>query len=359
VFDNIEVYAGENAKKHLLDSGLKSDDIKVMAGAAGGPKFLVLTGIDHFLFGHFFKGRKKPLHYLGSSIGSFRAAALGQKDPIKGIEKFTTTYYLEQKYSDNPDMKEVSREAWRITDAFLSDEDIDYLIEESFLRINFFSTRFTGLGSSDNKYLLGASLLGGITANKVSRSLLFKLCDPILFSTPGERAPFYETIVKNSKYRFELTRENFKKALNSSGAIPYAMEGIRNIPGTMKGTFRDGGVCHYHLDVDFGVKDGIVLFPHFFNTLTPGWLDKKIKSRKPKKENFSNTIMICPSQKFIDTLPDRQIPDRKDFFTYIGRDDKRIKNWETIVKKSHILGEELAEAIASNKIKDIAKDFNF
>jgi len=359
VFDNIEVYAGENARKHILDSGLKSRDVKVFAGAAGGPKFLVLSGIDRFLFGDFFRGRKEPLHFIGSSIGSFRAAALGQQDPIRGLEKFTNTYYLEQKYSSKPDMREVSREAWRITDHFLSDEDIDYLINDSFLRLNFFSTRFTGMGASDNRFLLGTSLLFAILANRLSRSLLYKIYDRVLFSVPGERAPFHKKLAQDPAFRYELTAENFKEALNSSGAIPYAMEGVRDISGTKKGTYRDGGVCEYHLDIDFGVKEGIVLFPHFFSSVVPGWLDKNIKSRKPNPNHFSNTIMICPSKKFIDSLPDRQISDRKDFITYAGKDSERIKNWETIIKRSSILGDEFGEAVYSGKLNRILQDFKF
>ncbi len=359
MFENIEVYAGEKAKKHLLERGLKGEDIKVMAGAAGGPKFLVLNGIDKYLFGELFKGRKTPLYFIGSSIGAFRASALGQKNPVDGLEKLTTTYHLDQKYSEKPSPADITRESERIIDHFLSEEDIDYLLNKSFLRVNFFSSKFSGLGASDNKVLLGASLIGAMAMNRISRSLLYRIYENTIFTAPGNRPPFYHSVRVKEKNRFELTQDNFKKALSSSGAIPWAMLGIKNIPGTGKGTFRDGGICEYHMDIDFNEKEGLVLFPHFSSTVTPGWLDKGIKSRKAHIENFSNTIMVCPSKKFTDSLPGGHIPTREDFIEFLGKDNERIKRWAVTIKKSKILGQELQEAIDSNRLKDIAKDFNF
>ena len=65
---SINLWAGKKAYKKIKDSGLTPDDVKVVAGAAGGPKWLVLANLDRALFGHWFKDRKKPLFTIGALV---------------------------------------------------------------------------------------------------------------------------------------------------------------------------------------------------------------------------------------------------------------------------------------------------
>jgi len=53
--------AGARALEKVRDGGLNSGDVKVVAGAAGGPKWLILGQLDRFLFGEWFQGRIDPL----------------------------------------------------------------------------------------------------------------------------------------------------------------------------------------------------------------------------------------------------------------------------------------------------------
>ena len=78
MFENLSVLAGSKAIGIVRDEGLNLSRVKVLAGASGAAKFLVLTGIDRALLS-LFKERKPPLHLIGTSIGAFRMAAYCQK----------------------------------------------------------------------------------------------------------------------------------------------------------------------------------------------------------------------------------------------------------------------------------------
>jgi len=355
MFKSIEIYAGRKAKEIIQDRGLRADDIKVMAGSAGGPKFLVLNGLDKAIFGEFLKGRKDPLFYIASSIGAFRGAALAQKKPIEALEKLTASY-IKQSYTQKPSRREVSAESERIIDDYLNKKAIKHILNKSFLRLNILAAKCDGISSSDNTWMLMLFLINASTVNLISRKLLLKLYKTVMFSDTRDTPPFIEHI-KESSLRINLTESNIRKAILASGAIPYAMEGVGNIDGTPEGTYRDGGVTDYHMNIDFGINEGLVLFPHFFSRIIPGWFDKALKWRRPDRDNYSNTVMVCPSGEFINNLPGSRIPDRRDFKTFFGRDKERLKNWNHAIKESRKCGEEFLEAVSSGKINRILKDF--
>ena len=74
---------------------------KAQAGAAGGPKWLILAGLDRILFSQWFSGRKTPLFLIGSSSGAWRFAAAAQKDSRAALQRLETAY-IHQRYEANP-----------------------------------------------------------------------------------------------------------------------------------------------------------------------------------------------------------------------------------------------------------------
>ncbi len=354
MYDNIEIFAGEKAAEIIRAKGLHENDIKTIVGASGGPKFLVLNGLDKAILNTWFKKRTDPLFFIGSSIGSWRGAAFASKKPIETLDKFTESY-LKQIYTTKPSRKDVTDESIRILNDFLKDEDIDYVLNKSKINLNIISAQCRGISSIESNAALALSFIPAAVVNLISRKLLLRIYTRTLFYDTRYTPPFIDSF--KSSNRIKLTGSNFKQALLSSGSIPFAMEGIKNIPGAPSGTYRDGGLTDYHINIDFGIRDGIVLFPHFSSRVIPGWLDKSIWWRKPDKKFFSNTVLVAPSKKFIDSLPLGKIPDRTDFKTFFGRDSERLAYWNEVIKKSSIVGEEFMEAVSSGKIKDIMKSF--
>jgi hypothetical protein len=353
MYNNLEIYAGDKAAEIIRERGLKEDDIRVMVGASGGPKFLVLSGLDRAIFSVWFKKRKDPLFYIGSSIGSWRGAAFATKDPLASL-KILTESYMKQFYSSKPSRKDITDESARILNDYLKKNEIDYILNRSKIRLSIISAYCPGISGYENNLALGLSFIPAAMANVISRKLLLKIFTRTLFYAGATPPPFIQNF--KSPKRIMLTKENIKAALLSSGSIPFAMEGVTNIPGT-PGTYRDGGLTDYHINIDFGIKDGIVLFPHFSRKVIPGWLDKHLPWRKPDKVLLANTVLVAPSDEFINKLPHGKIPDRTDFKTFHGRDNERLAYWNEVLKKSSIVGEEFMEAVSSGKIKKIIKNF--
>ncbi len=354
MYDNIEIFAGSRAAEIIREKGLREDDIKIIAGASGGPKFLALAGLDRAILNSWFKKRKNPLFFVGSSIGSWRGAAYASRKPLSALEKFTESY-MKQSYREKPSKKDVTDESRRILNDFLNDDDIDYILNRSAVNLNIISAQCRGVSSFENNAALALSFIPAVVLNLFSRKLLLKFFTRTLFHDVRNNPPFIDLFKTDNRVR--LTADNLKQALLSSGSIPFVMEGIKNIPGAPEGTYRDGGLTDYHLNIDFGADNDIVLFPHFSRKVIPGWLDKQIPWRRPDKKLFSNTVLVAPSEKFIRSLPMGKIPDRTDFKTFFGRDNERLAYWNEVIKKSSIAGEEFFEAVNSGKIKNIMKDF--
>lgn len=352
MFNNIEVYAGKNAAGNIMDSGLNEEMISAIAGASGGPKFLILAGIDNILLSGWLKKRKTPLHFLGSSIGAWRGAAYACRKPVEAHSRLIESY-LSQQYTSKPDEKEVTGESLRILNEYLPDEDVKHILTKSHVHLGIISARCTGLSAMESKAALAASFIPSALVNFASRKLLLKLFDRTLFHRGGETPPY--AINFREDLRVPLTEENFREALLSSGSIPFVMEGIKNIPGAPSGTYRDGGLTDYHLNIEFGVKKGIVLYPHFSSRIIPGWLDKSIKWRRHDPALLSNVLLVAPSERFINSLPFGKIPDRTDFMTFAGRDRERLIYWREVIEKSRIIGEEFMEAVESGSLSDIMK----
>jgi hypothetical protein len=351
MFDNISIRAGSRAIKIIQDEGLDPARVKVLAGASGSAKFLVLTGIDRVLIS-LFKDRTDPLYLIGTSIGAFRMAAFCQKDPLTAIDTLEREY-IAQQYTRSPTREDVTRETRRILDAYIDDKEIAAMLTHPFMRICFLSNRCKGLLKQDHVPLqwMGLTLAAGV--NLMSRNGLGYFLERALFCGPGNRPPF----ASMDQFPMDihgLTPSNFKSALLSSGSIPIAMEGVCDIEGA-PGVFRDGGILDYHLDIPFLPKsDKLVLYPHFYETITPGWFDKAL-NRKPCQKNMENVVLVAPSKKFVQGLPLGKIPDRKDFMTFKGKDKERRAYWRVAIEKNKRLGDEFFEAVHSQKIRQIVK----
>ncbi len=347
----LSIRAGTRAIQIIQDEGLKISRVKVLAGASGSAKFLVLTGIDRALVS-LFSGRKDPLYLLGTSIGAFRMAAFCQPDPLTAIQQLETAY-IDQQYSLNPSPAEIADGTRRILDAYIDDRQIKDLLGHPFMRINFLSSRCKGPMTSDHPLCQWGAMALAAGLNLVSRSSLKLLFHRALFCSP-EGAPPFSRMDQFPMARHSLTVKNFKTALLSSGSIPLAMPGVSDIHG-VPGVFRDGGILDYHLDIPFlPESDNLVLYPHFYDTITPGWFDKPLK-RKPSNGNMENVVLISPSRAFVETLPFQKIPDRRDFYAFKGRDQERKYHWRKAVDQSRRLGDALLEAIFSNRISRMVR----
>ena len=81
-----------------------------------------------------------------------------------------------------------------------------------------------------------------------------------------------------------------------------------------------------------------MLYPHFSDRITPGWFDKMFKKRQANPENQARTLLLSPSQAYLQSLPLGRLPDRKDF-TLKGLDpESAYSNVEPVRGRKSALG---------------------
>ncbi len=349
----LQLYAGPTALRALQRDGLQAEQFRMIVGASGGPKWFVLYGLDRYLFGDFFARCRQPLATLGSSAGAWRLACLGLADPLAGIDRLAW-HYSRQTYSAQPTMHEISKEARKLVDIVLGEKGAAEIATNSRIGVHIVADRARGLLRSDRKPLLLGGLALCATANTLSRRSLRLSFERILFhaGTPLSSLTGLQDMPTRC---VQLTEHNVGEALLASGSIPLVMEGVRDIPGAPPGVYRDGGIVDYHFDMPFLDGDGLVLYPHFYPHLTPGWFDKALRWRRVDPANYHNVLLIAPSSEFVSRLPYGKIPDRKDFETM--DETTRFAYWQTVLTESVRLAEEFARMAETGAGLDRIKPF--
>ena len=347
---SLTLRAGPDALRLIRDRGLRPEDIDVIPGASGGAKWLVLAGLDRYLFGELLqRPRERPLHLIGSSIGSWRMACLAQRDPVAALARGHHAYIYEQRYTRKPSTAEVTRVLGRALDLLLGPSGADEILAHPWMRVHVITAELRGLGATGRRPMLLASLALAIAGNVVSRRTLALQMRRWIFHSAGMDSPFTRLTDLPTRHA-PLTRENVRDVLLASGAIPLVLEGVR-IPGVDGGGLHwDGGVLDYHLDIDFGAGEGLVLYPHFYAHVVPGWFDKSLRWRRAAAANFRRALLIAPSDTFVASLPGGKIPDRRDFYTM--PEEERMRRWQGVVDASGALGEELRELVRTGRIAE-------
>lgn len=345
----LTLVAGRDAYQLIRDRGLRADDVDVMPAASGGAKWLSIAGLDRYLFGEFLRQpRERPMHLIGSSIGSWRMACLAQRDPIAALGRGHRAYIYDQRYTAKPSTVEVTGVLGRALDVLLGPTGVDEILSHSWARVHVITAEGRGLTASSRRPLLAAGVALAAAGNLVSRGTLAFQMRRWIFHSAGLETPFAHIADLPTRHA-PLTKANTRNVLLASGAIPLLVDGVR-IPDLPGGPHWDGGVLDYHLDLDFGAGDGLVLYPHFYPYIVPGWFDKSLRWRRARATNFRRALVIAPSDEFVASLPGNKIPDRRDFYTM--PDAERMRRWQRVVDLSEALGEELAELVATGRVAD-------
>ncbi len=349
----LQVWAGEKAYRQIRDNGLQASDVFAVAGAAGGPKWITLQQIDKFLFGEWFAGRQDPLYLMGSSAGSWRfAAALAFDDPIEGLHRFKEAYFS-QVYTGKPTPEEVSRLFIAATRDLISPESVQHILSHPYGRVAIFTARAKGWMASENLQVQGLGFLMALLTNAVSRNALGYWFQRVVFQDARIQMPLFRPHEFDTRLA-HLDTANFSDALMGSSAIPLVLAGVKDIAGAPVGVYRDGGMTDYHMALPYVVPENkVVLLPHFFAEVIPGWLDKYLKHRKPLAKDMEQVVLVCPSREFIETLPGGKIPDRKDFEKLSDRE--RLQAWEKAYRNCAVLGDTFATWVLNGKIREKVK----
>lgn len=343
----LHIKAGQQAYLHLQEKGLQQDDINLMLGASGGPKWFVLQGLDNYFFGEFFKARKTPLQLLGTSAGAWRFASLGRSEAAKASELFCRLYRA-QTYSNKPTAREISDNARELLETYVTDDAIEEMLGQSIFQHHFIVARCRGWAARDSARWQALGLVRAAAGNILNRRSLKSAFERVIFHHPQAGKVLGEHWNDLPTSRVALSKDNFRQALLATGSIPLVLEGVRDIPGAPPGVYRDGGITDYHFDVDLTRQSGLVLYPHFNNQVIPGWFDKSIRWRRTTGKTWPNVILIHPSQEFLDALPYGKIPDRTDFAKLDL--SSRQAYWKKAVEMGYRMADQFAEWQESGRL---------
>ncbi len=342
---SLNIRAGPKALEVLRSQAFEPDRVSLLLGASGGPKMLVLHGLDRFL-SKFLRRRQTPLHLLGSSSGAWRFCCYGQGDPGAALERLTELY-IEQAYMDRS-AESVSRQARWMLEQLLGPSGVDEILTHPHFRTHISVTRSHLLGRSDR--LIVGGLLLAATCNAVSRRTLAGVFSRALFHHPTAPPPLEFGDLATA--RIAMTARNFVEAALATASIPYYLQGVVNPPDTLAGVYRDGGLVDYHFALPTR-GDGLVLQPHFFRQLVPGWFDRPLPWRR--NAHTDRLVLLYPSPEWVARLPHGKIPTRHDFFRM--EPDQRRRYWKTVVAESQRLGDELAELISEQRLAERCQPF--
>lgn len=293
---------------------------------------MTLYPLYRYIFGEWLAQSKQKIELIGASAGAWSMACAAQKNPLSALELYLKGY-AEQSYPTAPTQTEISEKCSGIISGFLGANGIDDILNSD--RFNLSAITSPSLFDFKAERLKG-KLFVAASLNLLSRKNLNRYFERNIFS--ANKISYVGSDIITTK-ELILNKKNINQVLLASGAIPTVIDPVK-IDGQVHW---DGGITDYHLDLNYQLEEGLVLYPHFHPTIIPGWLDKYIKIRKPNKEHHDSTVLIYPSKEFINSLPMKKIPTRDDFTTYFQKDEERIGLWyETI-----------------NKCKTLAAEFNY
>lgn len=332
----LDIRAGPVARQYIERHGLTPTAVRAVAGAAGGPKWLMLGSLDRWLFGDWLHGAGPTVELVGSSIGAWRFAMACSLNHPAGCISQLESAYIEQCYSAAPSRDEITQTTRGILDGCLDDTVLQGVLEHPRFRLTAITARSRGPAAAEGRLPLGIAGVAAATLNLIHRPWLGSLFERVLFQSPGSRIHVAADGIATR--RVILSRDNMADAIYASGSIPMLMAGVRDPAGAPRGCYRDGGIVDYHIDQPL-IDDGVVLMPHFAGRVTPGWFDKWVQ-RHPR---FTRRLLLVgPGPGLLARLPHGRVPDRHDFRRYAGHDDARIRDWRQAVGE----GERFADAFA-------------
>lgn len=350
----LRIRAGREAYEHIQRHGLQPSDIGAVVAAAGGPKWFNVYGLTRSILGAFLRDTIHPIHFLGASVGSWQMTAALTDDPAAAIDRLRDAY-ANHIYDEKLDATEITA-ACRIFIQRLIDDQCSNIIEHPSRILHVVTSRGKGLLSSKSKTLLAPAFGFSYLSNVASRKALRLTAERTIFSTDTV-LPFDTEVDELPTIQQRLTSDNLLPALQASGTIPFMMEQQYTIPLATPGAYWDGGMTDYHIALPYNIK-GLVLHPHFYSFVYPGWFDKKIPwNRHASKATMSKVILLSPSEAFVDSLPLQRLAEMKDA-QYFGKEqDKRVHYWNTIADRSLALGEEFLDLVSSGRLAEIVEAY--
>ena len=351
---DIVVRAGRAVFDMIKDGGFDLNRVTHYIGPGAGPRWLIASGFDLTLLKNEVLGSTFPVTLVGSSAGALRFAAWIQPEYEKSYRNLMESY-ISMTFSRRDNSGSILRAISNVINDYIEEDALPFALNNKRYRFAITTVRAKNLAAFEKPFFKGLGLGAAFLFNALHRSLIHLFFERVVFYNGAIPPPF--CLKKGFKGKaVPLDVVNFKHALMASSSIPLLVDGVRDIYGAQNGIYRDGGLTDYHLNQRYAFKEEevVLLFNHQ-RRIVPGWMDKKLKYRKPLGENLENVLMVYLSEAFVQKIPGGKVPDRQDFKAFAGDPTTRIENWRKAVKISETLGDEFLEMVASGRIRHLVK----
>jgi len=349
----LRLIAGKTAKSRIAEHGLTPELVRMVVGASGGPKWLVLLGLDKFIFGEWLAKTEHAIDLVGSSIGAWRLANAAHPEAKEMMARFVELYF-QFSADDAASPAKLTKASYDFLEKLYEGGEAVRIVSNAKRNLNIVTVRNRKLRSAASKWREGAGILAAAGENALARSRLAKYFDRVVFHT-GEKAACPDAWPDFGRTDVKLRSEALADVLMASGSIPLVTEPIMNIAGAPEGLYRDGGVIDYHFDIGWQLQQGIVLYPHFYSHIVPGWFDKRHPRRRARGPVWEHMLMLAPSDEFVAGLPGGKIPERSNFTNMTDPD--RWAYWKQVTDASEGLAAEFAELLQKpTKLMDNIED---
>jgi len=337
----LRLIVGKTAKKRIEQNGLSPELVRLVLGASGGPKWLVLLGLDKLIFGDWLTTAPQKIDLVGSSIGAWRMANAAHPEPAKTIQAFIDLYFqFRSEQAGTPES--MTRASYGLLEKLHRDTEAERIVGNTQRNLNVVTVRAKGIKEHTSRFKEGAAILASASANIIDRAYLKRFFERVVFYS-GENVACSNAWPDFERKDVALQADTLADVLMASGSIPFVADPVINISGAPEGVYRDGGVIDYHFDVPWNYSGGIVLYPHFYGHIIPGWFDKNRSSRRARGATWDQTLMLAPSDEFVQSLPGRKIPDRRNFTDM--SDEERLSYWTIVIRESERLAEEFSACL--------------
>ncbi|MBY0241652.1 MAG: patatin-like phospholipase family protein [Burkholderiaceae bacterium] len=350
----ITIRIGDRARQRIQREGFQAADVAIVPAAAGGPKGLILNGLDLWMTGDFFKQVKRPRKLIGASIGAWRMAASSFADPV-AAHKRLAHLYAHQRYPAKVDAAYVSRTCRALLEELLDGRGAEMLDNPDY-HLSVITVRGTGplahVAGNRRREMIG--FIRAAMGNALSRQRLAGAMERVIFHDRRDDAAWLKPSFDAFTGHFVgLSEANLHSALMASGSIPLVLEAVTGIPGAPAGAYWDGGLIDYHLHLPYQRDPGLVLYPHFSDHIVPGWLDKSMPWRRARDAALENVVLVSPSPAFVARLPNGKLPDRNDFKAYGQHHDARIRDWQQAIGESARMAEAFARWVEKPDLRAV------
>ena len=364
----LQIYAGPRALARIRERGVSPADIRAIPAAAGGPKGLTLLPLDRFLFGEWLPQSKQPIDLIGASIGAWRMATAMLDDPTASLTELERAY-IQQDFDfpegrKMPTREDLSARFAQSIHAMFSHRTEHVLGHERY-RLHVITARGRHVLARDYRARTAVGYGGAFLSNLLSRKSMGVWLERAVFSSSLAALPFAVDDYRTRRYA--LSAVNFSSVLQASCSIPFVLNAVHDIPGAARGAYWDGGITDYHLHLDYRQRGErptvgsdcavppLVLYPHFQQSVVPGWLDKSLKWRHRATHFLDDVIVLAPRSEWVATLPNRKLPDRSDFTHYRRDFSARVTAWQTAVSESQRLSDEFAQWLSAGADASVVK----